>query len=168
MVEGLGEDIEEVEAEVFGGNADVSRRIYGLSGEVSGFLRATKPLGSALERLLGGDERESIDPEVRRYLRDVYDHVERVTEQVEGFQGSLANILNVNLTMVTVRQNNQVRKISAWAAILIVPTIVSGIYGMNYQHMPELGWWFGYPYALILMAVICAGLYVAFKRAKWL
>jgi magnesium transporter len=168
VVEGLGEDIEEVEAEVFGGNADVSRRIYGLSGEVSGFLRATKPLGSALERLLGGDERESIDPEVRRYLRDVYDHVERVTEQVEGFQGSLANILNVNLTMVTVRQNNQVRKISAWAAILIVPTIVTGIYGMNYQHMPELYWRFGYPYALILMAAICAGLYVAFKRAKWL
>jgi magnesium transporter len=67
-----------------------------------------------------------------------------------------------------VRQNNQVRKISAWAAILIVPTIISGIYGMNYQHMPELGWWFGYPYALILMAAICAGLYVAFKRAKWL
>ena len=168
VVEGLGEDIEEVEAEVFGGNADVSRRIYGLSGEVSGFLRATKPLGGALERLLGGDERESIDPEVRRYLRDVYDHVERVTEQVEGFQGSLANILNVNLTMVTVRQNNQVRKISAWAAILIVPTIISGIYGMNYQHMPELYWRFGYPYALILMAAICAGLYVAFKRAKWL
>ncbi len=168
IVDGLGEDIEEVETEVFGGNTDVSRRIYELLGEVSEFLRATKPLGSALERLLEGDERESIDREVRRYLRDVYDHVARVTEQVESFQGSLANILNVNLTMVTVRQNNQVRKISAWAAILIVPTIVSGIYGMNYQHMPELTWQFGYPYALILMVAICAGLYLAFKRAKWL
>jgi magnesium transporter len=168
VAEGLGEDIQEVEAEVFGGNTDVSRRIYRLSREVSEFLRATKPLGSALERLLEGDERESIDTEVRRYLRDVYDHVARVTEQVEDFQGSLANILNVNLTMVTVRQNNQVRKISAWAAILIVPTIVSGIYGMNYKYMPELTWQFGYPYALILMVAICVVLYLAFRRAKWL
>jgi magnesium transporter len=168
VVVGLGDDIAEVEAEVFGGNADVSRRIYELSREVSEFLRATKPLDNALERLLEGDERDSIDPEVRRYLRDVYDHAVRVTEQVETFQGSLANILNVNLTMVTVRQNNQVRKISAWAAILIVPTIISGIYGMNYEHMPELTWKFGYPYALTLMVVICAGLYFAFKRAHWL
>jgi magnesium transporter len=105
---------------------------------------------------------------VRRYLRDVYDHTQRVTEQVEDFQASLANILNVNLTMVTVRQNNQVRKISAWAAILIVPTIISGIYGMNYKYMPELSWKFGYPYALALMVVICVALYLAFKRANWL
>jgi magnesium transporter len=168
VVEGIGEDIQEVEAEVFGGNTDVSRRIYGLSREVSEFLRATKPLGSALKRLLEGGERESIDMEVRRYLRDVFDHVARVVEQVEDFQGSLANILNVNLTMVTVRQNNQVRKISAWAAILIVPTIVSGIYGMNYKYMPELTWRFGYPYALILMVAICVVLYLAFRRAKWL
>jgi magnesium transporter len=168
VVDSLGDDIEEVEAEVFGGNAEVSRRIYELSREVSEFLRATKPLGKALELLIEGDERNNINPEARRYLRDVYDHAQRVTEQVEDFQGSLSNILNVNLTMVTVRQNNQVRKISAWAAILIVPTIVSGIYGMNYEHMPELAWTFGYPYALTLMVVICVGLYLAFKRANWL
>lgn len=168
VVDGLADDIEEVEAEVFGGNAQVSRRIYELSREVSEFLRATRPLGKALELLIGGDERDSINQEVRRYLRDVYDHTQRVTEQVEDFQASLANILNVNLTMVTVRQNNQVRKISAWAAILIVPTIISGIYGMNYKYMPELSWKFGYPYALALMVVICVALYLAFKRANWL
>jgi magnesium transporter len=111
VVDSLGDDIEEVEAEVFGGNAEVSRRIYELSREVSEFLRATKPLGKALELLIEGDERNNINPEARRYLRDVYDHAQRVTEQVEDFQGSLSNILNVNLTMVTVRQNNQVRKI---------------------------------------------------------
>ena len=171
VVEGLENDVDEIEVQVFGGtpgaSPDVSRRIYELSREVIQFHQATQPLAGTLGRLTGGDTHD-IDPEVRRYLRDVYDHVERVIEQVEGFQGSLANILNVNLTMVTVRQNNQVRKISAWAAILIVPTIVSGIYGMNYQHMPELDWRFGYPYALILMAAICVGLYLAFKRARWL
>ena len=167
VVEGLGADIEETEAEVFGGNSGVSRRIYELSREVIEFQRATRPLAGALERLAESDE-PGLDPEVRRYLHDIHDHVLRVTEQVESFHEMLSNVLVVNLTLVSVRQNDQTKKISAWAAILIVPTIITGIYGMNFERIPELTWTFGYPFALVLMASISLMLYAAFKRAEWL
>jgi magnesium transporter len=167
VAEGLGTDIEEIETEVFGGNSGASRRIYDLSREVLEFQRATNPLSEALERLVESEE-HGIDREVRRYLRDVHDHVLRVTEQIESLREIISNVLIVNLTLVSVRQNDQTKKISAWAAILIVPTIITGIYGMNFEHMPELSWPFGYPLALALMATICFVLYVTFKRAEWL
>ncbi len=167
VVEGLENDIDEIEGEVFAGNPGVSRRIYELSREVIRFHRATKPLAGAMERLTG-DEAPGIDPEVRRYLRGVEDRVLRVTEQVEGFRELLSNILNVNLTMVGVQQNNQVQKVSAWAAILVVPTIVTGIYGMNFEYMPELFWIFGYPLTLVLMVVVSGLVYLGFRRSGWL
>jgi magnesium transporter len=167
VAEGLRNDVEEIEAEVFGGNPGVSRRIYQLSREVIQFYRATQPLAGALEYLIENDG-HGIDPEVRRYLRDVHDHVLRVTEQVEGFRELLSGILNVNLTLVSVNQNDDVKKISAWAAILIIPTIITGIYGMNFEHMPELAWTFGYPLALFLMMALCVLLYWRFKRSGWL
>jgi len=167
VVEGLGTDIEEIEAEVFGGNARASRRIYELSREVVEFQRATRPLAGALERLAESHE-HSIDPEARKYIRDIHAHVLRVTEQIESFRQMLSNVLIVNLTLVSVRQNDQTKKISAWAAILIVPTIITGIYGMNFERMPELTWTFGYPFALALMVSISLVLYVTFKRAEWL
>lgn len=173
VVDGLGNDVDAVETEVFGGNANVSRRIYELSREVIEFHRATQPLTGALQRLVEGEE--DLEVEARRYLRDVRDHMLRVSEQVEGFRELLQNILNVNLTLVSVqqntqmqRQNEQVQKISAWAAILIVPTIITGIYGMNFDMMPELSWTFGYPFALFLMVAISGGLYLRFKRSGWL
>ncbi len=165
VVEGLENDVDEIEGEVFGGNPDVSRRIYALSREVIGVHRAVHPLPGALERLIASPE---TDPEARRYLRNLQERVLRVTEQAEGFRELLSNILSVNLTMVSVRQNTQVQKISAWAAILVVPTIITGIYGMNFRYIPELHWTFGYPYALILMAVLCVLLYLGFKRSGWL
>jgi magnesium transporter len=168
VVEDLGTAIEGVETEVFGGEQGTSRRIYELSREVIEFQRATRPLAGALERLVESEEHGRIDPEVRRYLRDVHDHVQRVTEQIEGFHEMLSNVLVVNLTLVSVRQNDQTKKISAWAAILVVPTIVSGIYGMNFERMPELSWAFGYPFALALMVAICVVLYAVFKKAQWL
>jgi magnesium transporter len=167
VVEGVRTDIEEIEAEVYGGKTGVSRRIYELSGEVFEFQRATRPLDEALKRLVEGDE-HGIDPEVRNYLRDIHDHLLRVTEEIEGFRERLSGMLNVNLTLVGVRQNDQNKKISAWAAIVAVPTVIAGIYGMNFQYMPELSWPFGYPLALAVMALICVVLYVAFKRAEWL
>jgi magnesium transporter len=167
VVEGLGTDIEEIEAEVFGGNARASRRIYELSREVVEFQRATRPLAGALERLAESDE-HGLDPEARKYIRDIHVHVLRVTEQIESFREMLSNVLIVNLTLVSVRQNDQTKKISAWAAILIVPTIITGIYGMNFERMPELTWTFGYPFALALMVSISLVLYVTFKRAEWL
>jgi magnesium transporter len=167
VLEGLGEDIEEVEGEVFGGNAGVSQRIYELSGELVQFQRATSPLARALERVAESDEHD-IAPEVRSYLRDLHDRVLRVKEPTEGFRDMLSDILVVNLTLVSVRQNDQTKKISAWAAILIAPTLIAGIYGMNFDYMPELHWTFGYPFALALMLSICVGLYAVFKHVEWL
>ncbi len=167
VLEGLGEDIEEVEGEVFGGNAGASQRIYELSGELLQFQRATSPLARALERVAESDEHD-IAPEVRSYLRDLHDRVLRVTEPTEGFRDMLSDILVVNLTLVSVRQNDQTKKISAWAAILIVPTLIAGIYGMNFDYMPELHWTFGYPLALALMVAISVSLYAVFKHVEWL
>jgi magnesium transporter len=167
VLEGLGTDIQEVEVEVFGGNEDVSQRIYELSRELVQFQRATSPLARALDRVAQSDEHD-IDPELRSYLRELHDRVLRVEEPTEGFRDMLSDILVVNLTLISVRQNDQTKKISAWAAILIVPTLIAGIYGMNFDYMPELHWIFGYPLALALMVSISVGLYAVFRHIKWL
>ena len=167
VVEGLENDIDEIEAEVFGGNPAVSRRIYQLSREVIEFQRATNPLVGILEDLVE-EERPDVDPEVQRHLRDVEDHVIRVTERVEGFRELISNILEVNLTLVGINQNDEVKKISAWAAILFAPTLVGTVYGMNFYYMPELGWTFGYPFALTLMVLVSLTLYLVFKHRGWL
>jgi magnesium transporter len=160
VVESLENDIDEIEVEVFAGNPGVSRRVYELSREVINFHRTTKPLA--------GEDTPRIDPEVRRYLRGEEDRVLKVTEQVEGFRDLLSNILGLNLTMVSVQQNNQVQKVSAWAAILVVPTIITGIYGMNFKHMPETHWFLGYPLTLLLMVVVSGLMYLGFRRSGWL
>jgi magnesium transporter len=168
VLEGLGTDIQEVEVEVFGGNEDVSQRIYELSRELVQFQRATSPLARALERGGERNEHDDIDPELRSYLRELHDRVLRVEEPTEGFRDMLSDILVVNLTLIGVRQNDQTKKISAWAAILIVPTLITGIYGMNFDFMPELHWLFGYPLALALMVSISVGLYAVFRHVRWL
>ena len=167
VVEGLGNDIDEIEGEVFAGHPGVSRRIYELSREVIRFHRATKQLASALGRLLE-EAKVGVDFGERPYLSGVEDRVLKVTEEVEGYRELLSNILGVNLTMVSVRQNEQVQKISAWAAILVVPTIVTGIYGMNFRNMPELHWSLGYPATLVMMLVISILVYLGFRRSGWL
>jgi magnesium transporter len=167
VVKGLENDIQEIETEVFGGNPGVSRRTYELSREVIEFQRATGPLAEVLGSLLE-DEGLEIDPEVRTYLRDVQDHALRVIEKVEGFRELLNNILSVNHTVVGIRQNDEVKKISGWAAILFAPTLVAGIYGMNFEYMPELRWLFGYPFALGIMVLVSVTLYLVFKTRGWL
>ena len=178
VVAGLEYDIDEIETEVFSGNAGVSRRIYELSREVIQFQRATEPLPGILGELIGGAE----EPELQRYLRDVQDHALRVTEQVASFREMLQNVLTVNLTLVglsqneevkaltqaSIAQNDQVKKISAWAAILFAPTLVGTVYGMNFGYMPELHWKLGYPFALALMVMVSVTLYLVFKRRGWL
>jgi magnesium transporter len=167
VVAGLENDIDEIETEVFGGNPEVSRRIYELSREVIEFERATAPLVGILSSLIE-DDAYQIDPEVRRFLRDVQDHTLRVTEQVVGFREILQNILSVNLTLVGLSQNEQLKRISAWAAILFAPTLIGTLYGMNFRYMPELNWLLGYPFALSLMVLVSVSLYVVFKRRGWL
>jgi magnesium transporter len=174
VVEGVENDVDEIEDQVFGdrGTADVSRRIYELTREVIEFQRATKPLVPILERLMTA---RAVDDEERRYLRDVQDHALRLQERVDSFRELLQNILNVNLTLetkslseVSNRQNEEVKKISAWAAILFAPSMVGTIYGMNFEHMPELDWTYGYPFALALMLLVCVSLYAMFKRSRWI
>lgn len=168
VAEGLETDIDEIEAAVFGGgDAGVSRRVYALSREVIGFRRAVHPLNGMLETMIEGEVYE-FDSELHRYLRDVQDHALRVTERVEAFRELLSNILSVNLTLVGINQNDEVKKISAWAAILFAPTLVAGIYGMNFEVIPELTWAFGYPFALTLMVATAVLLHHIFKRAGWL
>jgi magnesium transporter len=179
VIAGVENDIDEIEDEVFNGSAGAPRRVYELSREVIAFQRATKPLPPMLERLL--DDR-SLDEDERRYLRDMQDHALRVVEQADGFRQLLQNILSVNLTLETKSlaemsnaltemsndQNEEVKKISAWAAILFAPTLVGTAYGMNFENMPGLTWDLGYPLALALMVLLGVALYLLFKRRKWI
>jgi magnesium transporter len=165
---GLGEDIDEIENQVFSGERDnPAERIYKLKREVLEFDHAVAPLVDPVDRLARGHY-EAIHPEVRTYFRDVNDHLLRAHEQLENFRDLLTSILSANLAQVTVRQNEDVRRISAIVAILAVPTMIAGIYGMNFEQMPELGWSFGYPLALAVMAAICFLLYRYFRRVGWL
>jgi magnesium transporter len=168
VVAGLENDIDEIEAEVFSGNAGVSRRIYELSREVIELQRATEPLPAILDRLISGGEAPEVDAELQKYLHIVQDRALRITERVEGFRQLLQNILSVNLTGASIAQNDQVKKISAWAAILFAPTLIGTVYGMNFDKMPELHWMFGYPFAMVLMLMVSVTLYLVFKRRGWL
>ncbi|MBA2343772.1 MAG: transporter, partial [Rubrobacter sp.] len=111
---------------------------------------------------------EKINPELKRYVRDVQDHLLRVAEQVDGFRELLSNVLSVNLTLTGINQSDQTKKISAWAAVLFAPTLIAGIYGMNFDFMPELHWFLGYPFALALMVLVSTALYLIFRDRGWL
>ena len=165
---GLGEDIDEVEDEVFSGSrTNPAERIYKLKRETLEFNKATGPLVEPIDWLARGHY-ELIHPEVRAYFGDVNDHLLRIHDQLESYRDLLTSILQANLTQVGVRQNEDMRKISAYVAMAAVPTLIAGIYGMNFQHMPDLGWEAGYPMALVLMAIIVGFLFWRFKRAGWL
>ncbi len=182
VVAGLQNDIDEIETEVFGGEPSVTRRIYELSREVIEFQRATRPLLGILQGLEAGFDKYGTDEELRRYLGDVTDHATTAAERVDGFRQTLSDILTLNATLVSQAQNEEIRqltvasytqneevkKVSAWAAILFAPTLVGTVYGMNFDHMPELHWAAGYPLSLLLMASVSASLYLIFKRRGWL
>lgn len=168
VIDAVRADIEQVESEVFSpGSTNPVERIYKLRREVIEFGRATTPLRSALKELAAPDV-PNVDPALVPYFRDVADHIARVTDQVDSFGSLLTGVLQANLTQVSVRQNEDMRRISAWVAIIAVPTMVAGIYGMNFDHMPELRWRFGYPAVLLLILVVCFTLFRRFRRAGWL
>jgi magnesium transporter len=181
VVAGLDKDIDEIEAQVFRGDPQVSRRIYELSTEVIEFQRSTRPLHGMLEALVAGFAKYGTNEELQGYLRDVADHATTVTERVAGFRQNLSDILTVNATLVgqaqneevrrlteaSMAQNEEVKRISAWAAIIFAPTLIGTIYGMNFD-MPELRWAFGYPFALALMGVVSVGLWLIFRKRGWL
>ncbi|WP_436771390.1 magnesium and cobalt transport protein CorA [Yinghuangia sp. YIM S09857] len=182
VLAGLDNDIDEIETEVFRGDPEVSRRIYELSREVIEFQRATRPLTGMLDSLAAGFAKYAVDHELRSSLRDVADHVTRTIERVDGYRQLLPEILTVNATLVgqrqneemrtlteaSIAQNEEIKKISSWAAILFAPTLIGTVYGMNFDHMPELAWQWGYPFAIALMGTVCLTLYAVFKRRDWL
>jgi magnesium transporter len=167
VMRGVDEDIDQIEHDVFSGPTSVhGERIFRLKREVLEFRRAVDPLEPALSELAAGTK--PIDERSADYFRDVHDHLLRVSEHLNTLDALLDSALNANVAQVAMRQNEDMRKISAWVAILAVPTMIAGIYGMNFDHMPELGWVHGYPLALAIMAFACLALYRNFKRRKWL
>ena len=176
VVAGLENDIDEIEDALFSDDADeaVARRIYELSREVINFQRAVQPLASMLEWLQRGAEKYELHLELQRSLRDVLDHSLKVNERVASFRAILDNALTVHSALVARRQtdaslaqNEDIKKISGWAAILFAPTLVGTVYGMNFDVMPELQWELGYPFALALMVLLGVGLYAFFKAKRW-
>lgn len=168
VLRGLDVDKEQIERQVFSGDAAVAERIYLLSQEVIDLQHATSSLSEVLIALRGGFERYAIPEPLRVYLQDVSDHLSRVQTRVLELRSALAQILNVNATLVAQRQNEDMKKISGWAAILFAPTLIGAIYGMNFDKMPELHWSFGYPLAVGAMVAFAVTLYVVFKRKKWM
>ncbi|GJF33630.1 hypothetical protein KNE206_63300 [Kitasatospora sp. NE20-6] len=195
---GLEEDVDEIENPLFNGNVDphLSRRIYQLLSQVIGFQHAVKPLAAMLQALLRGSPKYGTNSEVENRLRNVLDHTIRVTERVATMRTLLDNALTVHATLVSLEQNDamrrmsgaslaqgeesrrlaretieqgeEVKKISSWAAILFTPTLVASVYGMNFDHMPELHRAWGYPFALVLMLGLGVGLWAVFKHKHWL
>jgi magnesium transporter len=182
VVAGLDHDIDEIESDVWGGAPDVSRRIYELSREVIDFQRAVRPEQALCASLAKGADKYGVDPELQAYLRDVADHLTEAADRIEVFRAALRDILTVAATLVAQRQNEemkhlsevsirqgeQVKKISGWAAILFAPTLVGTIYGMNFEIMPELDWVYGYPAALVAMLAVSVGLFGVFRWKRWI
>ncbi len=168
VVEQVEDDIDEMENSVFTTEKPVDiEQIYLLKREILGLRRAVSPLTPAL-RALTNSPHPLVPAQIREYFRDVEDHLSVVTERVANFDEMLTTLVSAALAEVTTRQNEDMRKISAWAAIALVPTAIAGIYGMNFDNMPELSWTFGYPMALLLIVGLCTTLFMLLRRRGWL
>ncbi|RKS08325.1 magnesium transporter [Nocardiopsis sp. Huas11] len=181
-VSGLQDDIDEVEDQVLATDRDASRRTYRLSRQVIALQRAVDPLGDVLSDLLAGLERpETLGPgqpqpygerpdreAVHAYVRDVADHVAAVRERVDGFRQMLQNILTVNSALIQQAQNEAMKKVSSWGGILVVPTLISSVYGMNIAPQRGFHWAFSWPLTLTAMTLVSITLYVVFRRRNWL
>jgi magnesium transporter len=169
VIDGIAADVEEVEVEVFSGfGSNPAERIYRLKREVLAFRRAVTALTGPMQRLASKQAGLPLDPRTGEYFRDVHDHLVRDAERIAGFDELLTNALQANVAQITMRDNQDMRRISAWVAIIAVPTMVFGLYGMNFEHMPELEWSYGYPLVVAVVLVICAALYRKFKHTGWL
>ena len=168
VVDELQVDVDEIEESVFSpARTNDSVRIYTLKREISEVRRAVMPLREPMRRFaearVAGIEKESAP-----FFRDVLDHLNQAAEVVDSLDSLLSTAFDAHLARITVQQNDDMRKISAGAALVVVPTLIAGVYGMNFEHMPELSWTFGYPFALLLMVAASAGLLLLFKRSGWL
>ena len=167
VVDGLGDQLERIQVAVFQGDQDQSEPIYLQLREAARLARAMHPMLTIFDRLERGELVEAPEA-LSPLLGDVSDHARRLSEEIMMLGEALDGLLNANLARVTVRQNVIIQQVSAWAAIAAVATIITGIYGMNFRHMPELGWIFGYPLAIAIMALTVVVLRWYFKRVGWL
>jgi magnesium transporter len=170
IVDTLEEELSALEEQIFAGTPhgkQIAQRIYRLKSQMLHLKRAVSPLLEVCNRLVRFD-RKMIQPETRLYFRDVYDHVIRINESVDNMRELLTSALETNLALVSVRQNEVMKRLAAGAAMIAVPTLIAGIYGMNFEKMPELHWIFGYPFSIGLMVVSCAYIYYRFHKAGWL
>lgn len=166
--EAFENDIDAIEAGVFDARSTIgAEQMYLMKREIVELNRAIVPLATPL-RLLVSSQNPLVPERVRSYFRDVEDHLTTVSERVASYDELLTSLLTATLAKLSLRQNSDMRKITAWAAIIAVPTMVVGVYGMNFDVMPELHWRFGYPLVIGVMTAICAVLYVSFRRRHWL
>ncbi|MDR1767043.1 MAG: magnesium and cobalt transport protein CorA [Propionibacteriaceae bacterium] len=182
VVKGFGHDVSEIDYQVFSADPGVSHRIWSLSGQVAQFDRAAQAMREVLGGLMAGFGAYSVPEQLQSYLRDVADHLRSVIDATKHYRDRLRDILTLNATLVSQRQieeikklneagqaeNDAMKRISAWAAIVFVPSVIAGIYGMNFDNMPELHWAYGYPFSLGLMLVATVGLWVMFKVKHWI
>jgi magnesium transporter len=166
-LDGIGERVEDLEEAVFAGSGDVQTQIFALRKDLIAVRRVAGPMRDAMIVLLRRDL-GLFSREAQRYLQDIYDHLVRVVESIEDYQDLASGALEANLTVASNRVNTVARNLAGYAAIFAVITMISGIYGMNFKHMPELGWRFGYAWALGLMVAGAGGLWLYFKRKDWL
>mgnify|MGYP000975325610 CR=1 FL=1 len=168
VVDELTVDVDEIETSVFSAErTNDAARIYVLKRELAEVRRAVLPLREPLSRMATGSV-EGVPDKAAPFFRDVADHLARTAETVDTLDGLLSTAFEAHVAQISVQQNDDMRKISAGAALVVVPTLIAGIYGMNFEHMPELAWTYGYPFALLVMAAAVGGLWVLFKRSGWL
>jgi len=169
IVDLLGDKLEQLEDEIFSEtfNRTTVHRIYDLKRNMLEIKRAVSPLVDVCNRLMRFDQ-PLIPEDTRPYFRDVYDHAIRINEHVDTLRELLTGALEAHLSLTAVAQNDAMKKLAGWAAIIGVPTMVAGIYGMNFKYMPELEWPYGYPAVMVVMLASCGYLYYRFKRSGWL
>ncbi|MFC4949464.1 magnesium/cobalt transporter CorA [Pseudonocardia sp. GCM10023141] len=168
VTEAIEDDIDEIEQLVFSPRSEMdSEQIYVMKREVLELRRAVVPLGAPVRKLTEGYS-SLVPHEVRSYFRDVDDHLVTVTERIAGFNELLTTLVDAVLAKITMRQNNDMRKITAYAGLISIPTMIAGIYGMNFEFMPELHWSFGYPMVWIVIVLICGGVFRKLRKSRWL
>jgi magnesium transporter len=169
IVDSLEDDLEALEADIFGAaiSRDTTMRIYTLKRDLLEIKRGVSPLVDMCNRLMRTDL-DLIPDDARPYFRDVYDHAIRLSEKVDGLRELLGTALEANLSLTTIAQNEATKRITGWAAIFAIPTMIAGIYGMNFEFMPELRWRWGHPVVMTVTVSLCGILYYRFKRSGWL
>jgi magnesium transporter len=170
IIDELEGELEKLEDEIFDASPrrrDNPEEIYRLKREMLSVKRAIAPLIDVCNRLVRFD-RMLIRPETRLYFRDVYDHVVRINETLDSMRELLTGALESNLALIGIRQNETMQRLASYAALIAVPTLIAGIYGMNFKTMPELDWWLGYPMSIGLMVGVCGYLFYRFRKSGWL